>query len=96
MKESRTESKANGTVTPTSTSNSSLPIDTRSVFIEHGGCRYHELAIVNGRWPLIFVYYPFLRHEDFKEAMTQVGASVAFDAASMNKLRRWNEQYGEW
>lgn len=25
----------------------------------------------------------------------QVGASVAFDASSMNELRRWNEQYGE-
>ncbi|KAG0607556.1 hypothetical protein M758_8G038000 [Ceratodon purpureus] len=36
-----------------------------------------------------------LRFEDFKQAMTQVGASVAFDASSMNELRRWNEQYGE-
>lgn len=25
----------------------------------------------------------------------QVGASVAYDAASMNELRKWNEQYGE-
>lgn len=25
----------------------------------------------------------------------QVGPSVAFDAASMNELRKWNEQYGE-
>jgi len=33
--------------------------------------------------------------DDFKQAMTQVGASVAFDASSMNELRRWNEQYGE-
>lgn len=36
-----------------------------------------------------------LRLDDFKQAMTQVGASVAFDASSMNELRRWNEQYGE-
>ena len=25
----------------------------------------------------------------------QVGPSVAYDAASMNELRKWNEQYGE-
>ncbi|CAM6009222.1 unnamed protein product [Sphagnum balticum] len=36
-----------------------------------------------------------LQLDDFTQAMTQVGASVAFDASSMNELRRWNEQYGE-
>ncbi|KAL3690651.1 hypothetical protein R1sor_004302 [Riccia sorocarpa] len=36
-----------------------------------------------------------LRLSDFREAMSQVGASVAYDAVSMNELRRWNEQYGE-
>ncbi|KAL2623524.1 hypothetical protein R1flu_003729 [Riccia fluitans] len=36
-----------------------------------------------------------LRLSDFREAMSQVGASVAYDASSMNELRRWNEQYGE-
>lgn len=36
-----------------------------------------------------------LRYDDFKQAMAQVGASVAFAASSMNELRRWNEQYGE-
>lgn len=25
----------------------------------------------------------------------QVGPSVAYDATSMNELRKWNEQYGE-
>ncbi|CAM6095308.1 unnamed protein product [Calypogeia fissa] len=36
-----------------------------------------------------------LRLDDFREGMTQVGASIAYDATSMNELRRWNEQYGE-
>ncbi|KAG6542138.1 hypothetical protein Mapa_016490 [Marchantia paleacea] len=36
-----------------------------------------------------------LRLSDFREAMNQVGASIAYDASSMNELRRWNEQYGE-
>ncbi|KAJ6825477.1 uncharacterized protein M6B38_376340 [Iris pallida] len=41
---------------------------------------------------------PSLRHlnlDDFLQAKSKVGASVAFDAASMNELRKWNEQYGE-
>ncbi|KAJ6798021.1 Uncharacterized protein M6B38_215455 [Iris pallida] len=41
---------------------------------------------------------PSLRHlnlEDFLQAKAKVGASVAYDAASMNELRKWNEQYGE-
>lgn len=33
--------------------------------------------------------------EDFIQAKSKVGASVAFDAASMNELRKWNEMYGE-
>jgi SpoVK/Ycf46/Vps4 family AAA+-type ATPase len=33
--------------------------------------------------------------DDFQEAMKQVGASVAFDATSMNELRQWNDKYGE-
>ncbi|XP_057804567.1 uncharacterized protein LOC131019956 isoform X2 [Salvia miltiorrhiza] len=36
-----------------------------------------------------------LRLEDFTHAKTKVGPSVAFDAATMNELRKWNEQYGE-
>ncbi|KAG0588419.1 hypothetical protein KC19_2G241400 [Ceratodon purpureus] len=36
-----------------------------------------------------------LRLDDFQEAMKQVGASVAFDATSMNELRQWNDKYGE-
>ncbi|KAJ0988347.1 hypothetical protein J5N97_006703 [Dioscorea zingiberensis] len=33
--------------------------------------------------------------DDFILAKAKVGASVAYDAASMNELRKWNEQYGE-
>lgn len=33
--------------------------------------------------------------EDFIQAKAKVGASVAYDAASMNELRKWNEMYGE-
>ncbi|XP_020696627.1 uncharacterized protein LOC110109771 [Dendrobium catenatum] len=33
--------------------------------------------------------------DDFIQAKSKVGASVAYDAASMNELRKWNEQYGE-
>ncbi|KAI3930714.1 hypothetical protein MKX01_037160 [Papaver californicum] len=36
-----------------------------------------------------------LKLEDFIEAKAKVGASVAYDAISMNELRKWNEQYGE-
>ncbi|RZC49221.1 hypothetical protein C5167_017647 [Papaver somniferum] len=36
-----------------------------------------------------------LKLEDFIEAKAKVGASVAYDATSMNELRKWNEQYGE-
>ncbi|OVA17037.1 AAA+ ATPase domain [Macleaya cordata] len=32
---------------------------------------------------------------DFIEAKAKVGASVAYDATSMNELRKWNDQYGE-
>lgn len=31
----------------------------------------------------------------FSWELLQVGASVAFDATSMNELRQWNEKYGE-
>ncbi|KNA10905.1 hypothetical protein SOVF_140000 isoform A [Spinacia oleracea] len=33
--------------------------------------------------------------DDFVQSKSKVGPSVAFDAASMNELRKWNEQYGE-
>lgn len=33
--------------------------------------------------------------DDFIQAKSKVGASVAYDAASMNELRKWNERYGE-
>ncbi|XP_042042491.1 uncharacterized protein LOC121787732 isoform X1 [Salvia splendens] len=36
-----------------------------------------------------------LKLDDFTHAKTTVGPSVSFDAASMNELRKWNEQYGE-
>lgn len=36
-----------------------------------------------------------LNLDDFIQAKSKVGASVAYDAASMNELRKWNEQYGE-
>ncbi|XP_072978016.1 uncharacterized protein [Typha angustifolia] len=36
-----------------------------------------------------------LRLDDFIQAKAKVGASVAYDATSMNELRKWNEQYGE-
>lgn len=33
--------------------------------------------------------------DDFVQSKAKVGPSVAYDAASMNELRKWNEQYGE-
>ncbi|KAK1278030.1 Katanin p60 ATPase-containing subunit A1 [Acorus gramineus] len=36
-----------------------------------------------------------LNLDDFIQAKAKVGASVAYDAGSMNELRKWNEQYGE-
>uniref|UniRef100_A0A803LRX4 AAA+ ATPase domain-containing protein n=1 Tax=Chenopodium quinoa TaxID=63459 RepID=A0A803LRX4_CHEQI len=33
--------------------------------------------------------------EDFIQSKSKVGPSVAYDAASMNELRKWNDQYGE-
>ncbi|CAN6484765.1 unnamed protein product [Victoria cruziana] len=36
-----------------------------------------------------------LNLDDFIQAKKKVGASVAYDATSMNDLRKWNEQYGE-
>ncbi|OMP05199.1 hypothetical protein COLO4_08994 [Corchorus olitorius] len=36
-----------------------------------------------------------LNFDDFIQSKAKVGPSVAFDAASMNELRKWNEQYGE-
>ncbi|KAG0476234.1 hypothetical protein HPP92_013075 [Vanilla planifolia] len=33
--------------------------------------------------------------DDFIKAKSKVGASVAYDAASMNELRKWNDRYGE-
>ncbi|XP_019158380.1 PREDICTED: uncharacterized protein LOC109155101 isoform X2 [Ipomoea nil] len=42
--------------------------------------------------------HPTLRSlnlDDFLQSKAKVGPSVAYDAASMNELRKWNEQYGE-
>ncbi|CAL5052000.1 unnamed protein product [Urochloa decumbens] len=36
-----------------------------------------------------------LNLDDFVQAKAKVSPSVAFDATSMNELRKWNEQYGE-
>ncbi|KAJ6928256.1 hypothetical protein NC652_012367 [Populus alba x Populus x berolinensis] len=36
-----------------------------------------------------------LNLNDFIQSKAKVGPSVSFDAASMNELRKWNEQYGE-
>ncbi|KAK2635745.1 hypothetical protein Ddye_030537 [Dipteronia dyeriana] len=36
-----------------------------------------------------------LTTEDFIQSKSKVGPSVAYDASSMNELRKWNEQYGE-
>ncbi|KAJ8770024.1 hypothetical protein K2173_009752 [Erythroxylum novogranatense] len=36
-----------------------------------------------------------LHLDDFIQSKAKVGPSVAFDASSMNELRKWNEQYGE-
>ncbi|KAL9682641.1 hypothetical protein QQ045_014443 [Rhodiola kirilowii] len=36
-----------------------------------------------------------LNLDDFIKAKAKVGPSVAYDATSMNELRKWNEQYGE-
>ncbi|KAG8388590.1 hypothetical protein BUALT_Bualt02G0141400 [Buddleja alternifolia] len=36
-----------------------------------------------------------LNLDDFVHSKAKVGPSVAYDAATMNELRKWNEQYGE-
>ncbi|KAE9616430.1 putative microtubule-severing ATPase [Lupinus albus] len=36
-----------------------------------------------------------LNLDDFVESKAKVGPSVAYDATSMNELRKWNEMYGE-
>ncbi|KAH1224341.1 Protein MSP1 [Glycine max] len=36
-----------------------------------------------------------LNLDDFIQAKSKVGPSVAYDATSMNELRKWNEMYGE-
>ncbi|KAA8528933.1 hypothetical protein F0562_033579 [Nyssa sinensis] len=36
-----------------------------------------------------------LNLDDFIQSKAKVGPSVAYDATSMNELRKWNEQYGE-
>lgn len=36
-----------------------------------------------------------LNLDDFVQSKAKVGPSVAYDATSMNELRKWNEQYGE-
>ncbi|GER56829.1 P-loop containing nucleoside triphosphatehydrolases superfamily protein [Striga asiatica] len=36
-----------------------------------------------------------LKLDDFIHSKAKVGPSVAYDAASMNELRKWNDQYGE-
>jgi len=36
-----------------------------------------------------------LTFNDFIQAKAKVGPSIAYDAVSMNELRKWNDQYGE-
>ncbi|KAF4394734.1 hypothetical protein F8388_015640 [Cannabis sativa] len=36
-----------------------------------------------------------LNVDDFIQSKAKVGPSVAYDATTMNELRKWNEQYGE-
>lgn len=36
-----------------------------------------------------------LNLDDFIQSKVKVGPSVAYDATSMNELRKWNDQYGE-
>ncbi|KAJ1389658.1 P-loop containing nucleoside triphosphate hydrolase [Sesbania bispinosa] len=36
-----------------------------------------------------------LKLDDFIQSKSKVGPSVAYDATSMNELRKWNEMYGE-
>ncbi|KAL6559390.1 hypothetical protein OROGR_004507 [Orobanche gracilis] len=36
-----------------------------------------------------------LKLDDFIHSKAKVGPSVAYDAASMNELRKWKDQYGE-
>lgn len=53
-----------------------------------------ELESVGSRKDGIPVLRP-LTLEDFIQSKAKVGPSVAYDAASMNELRKWNDQYGE-
>ncbi|XP_075082753.1 uncharacterized protein LOC107793587 isoform X4 [Nicotiana tabacum] len=53
-----------------------------------------EVESLGGRKDGIPVLRP-LSVDDFIESKAKVGPSVAYDAASMNELRKWNDQYGE-
>ncbi|XP_070028131.1 uncharacterized protein LOC107767135 isoform X2 [Nicotiana tabacum] len=53
-----------------------------------------EVESLGGRKDGVPVLRP-LSVDDFIESKAKVGPSVAYDAASMNELRKWNDQYGE-
>lgn len=53
-----------------------------------------ELESLGSRKDGIPVLRP-LTVDDFILSKAKVGPSVAYDAASMNELRKWNDQYGE-
>ncbi|CAN4081558.1 unnamed protein product [Withania somnifera] len=53
-----------------------------------------ELESLGSRNDGIPVLRP-LTVDDFIQSKAKVGPSVAYDAASMNELRKWNDQYGE-
>ncbi|XP_024376047.1 uncharacterized protein [Physcomitrium patens] len=53
---------------------------------ESGGTLYPEAVNTSLR---------ALRLDDFQESLKQIGASISFDASSMNELRQWNDKYGE-
>ncbi|KAJ8548889.1 hypothetical protein K7X08_029870 [Anisodus acutangulus] len=53
-----------------------------------------EVESLGGRKDGIPVLRP-LTVEDFIQSKAKVGPSVAYDASSMNELRKWNDQYGE-
>ncbi|KAJ8546592.1 hypothetical protein K7X08_034102 [Anisodus acutangulus] len=53
-----------------------------------------EVESLGGRKDGIPVLRP-LTVDDFIQSKAKVGPSVAYDAASMNELRKWNDQYGE-
>ncbi|KAL5980996.1 hypothetical protein ACLOJK_028916 [Asimina triloba] len=55
---------------------------------------FYHFVVQRGTSSVAPVIRP-LNLDDFIQAKAKVGASVAYDAVSMNELRKWNEQYGE-